>query len=239
MKTCKLCLFLALVGICRVDAAIGIERENLRFYLSFENGLQPSIAGEGTQLNFAKGTAADAQLVEGRRGNGLKVTPNLSLQYLSPKSFAKDEGTIAFWMKPVGWSGVWQHRYFLLVRSDEVTLHFHMYYGNPWFYVAGDNRQVLVGGNWQAAFEKEPFPENAWTFLAATFKPGKQTFYLNTSLVGESRDGLIEPKFLKKGNIEIPSGDQVIDEVMIFDRSLSMQEIVALYHANAPQSRQK
>jgi hypothetical protein len=237
VKTGKLCLLLFLAGSYGIHDAVALDRENLRFYLSFENGLQPTIAGPDTQIHFTKGTSEEAQFVEGRRGNGLKVTPNLSLQYLSPKSFAKDEGTIAFWMKPVGWGGLWHQRYFLLVRSDEVTLHFYIYYSNPWFYVAGNNRQMLIGGNWQAAFEKEPFPEDRWTFLAATFKPGQQAFYLNTSLVGESRDGLIEPKFLKKGNIEIPAGDQVLDEVMMFDRSLSMQEIVALYYANTPQSR--
>ena len=234
MKIGEICLLLAVAGWCCGDAAVALDRESLRFYLSFENGLQPTIAGPDTQLRFVKGTAQEAQLVEGRRGRGLKVTPNLCLQYITPKSFAPKDGAIAFWMKPVGWSGIQQHRHFLFVHSDEVTLHFYVYFGNPWLWVSNPQRYVLVGGNWQTAFEKEPFPEGVWSFLAATFKPGQQAFYINGKLVNRSTDGLIEPEFIKTGVVEIPPGDQVLDEIMIFDRVLAAPEISALYHANAP-----
>jgi hypothetical protein len=140
-------------------------------------------------------------------------------------------------MKPVGWSGVWQHRYFLLVRSDEAVLHFQMYYGNPWFYVASSQRHNSVGGNWQAAFEKEPFPEGRWTFLAGTFKPGQQAFYINGRLVNKSTDGLVEPEFIKTGVIEIPPGDQVLDEIMVFDRVLTPEEVLGVYEANVPRAK--
>ena len=50
-------------------------------------------------------------------------------------------------------------------------------------------------------------------------------------------DGLIEPEFIKTGIVEIPAGDQVLDEIMVFDRVLTEQEIRALYQANAPERR--
>jgi len=228
-------LLFAALAIWWCGGAAALERENLRFYLPFEGGLQPRIAGANTQIKFVKGTEQDAQLVEGRRGRGLKVTPALNLQYLTRKSFTPREGTIAFWMKPVGWSGVGHHRYFLIARADHVTLHFYIYYGNPWLYVAGPKNYVLVGGNYGPAFEKEPFPEGQWTFMAATYKPGRQAFYINGKLVNQSTDGLIEPEFLEKGIVEIPPGDQVLDEIMVFDRVLTEQEIRAVYQANVPQ----
>lgn len=235
MKTWQACLMLSVAGLCCGDAAFALDRGSLRFYLSFENGLQPNIAAPNTQLRFVKGTAKDAQFVEGRRGRGLKVTPKLCLQYAARESFASKQGTIAFWMKPVGWGGSNQFRYFLNAQSDAVTLNFYIYYGNPWFYAAGPNRYTLLGGNAATAFENgKIFPEGKWTFLAATYKPGQQASYINGKLDNRASDGLIEPQFINKGVLEIPPGDQVLDEIMIFDRALTEVEIKAAYYANVP-----
>lgn len=235
MRMWKACLLAAVAGFCCGDAAFALDRGSLRFYLSFEDGLQPSVAGANTQLRFVKGAAQDAQLVEGRRGRGLEVTPKLCLQYATRESFAPKEGTIAFWMKPVGWGGHWQYRYFLNAQSDAVALNFYIYYGNPWFYVAGPKHYVLIGGNSATAFENgKIFPEGKWTFLAATYKPGQQASYINGKLDNRATDGLIEPEFVKKGVVEIPPGDQVLDEIMIFDRALTEVEIRAVYCANMP-----
>jgi hypothetical protein len=233
MRIWSLSVWLVL-GWCGGSAAT-VEREDLRFYLPFEGDLQPRIAGPGTRLQFVKGTAQEAQLVEGRRGRGLRVTPALTLQYLTRDSFTAREGTIAFWMKPVGWSGINHMRFFLFARADQVTLHFYMYYGNPWFYIAGPTRYDLVGSpSWQFAFEKGPFPEGEWTFLAGTYKPGQQAFYINGRLIIRRTDGLIEPEFVSTGIIEIPAGDQVLDEIMVFDRVLTEPEVQGIYQANLP-----
>jgi len=237
MKIQKTFLFAALAA-CWCSGAAALDRGNLRFYLPFEGDLQPRIAGPNTQLKFVKGAAQDAQLVEGRRGRGLKVTPALNLQYLTRESFSAREGTIAFWMKPVGWSGLNCMRFFLSARSDQVTMLFYIYYGNPWFYFGGPTRYDLVGApSWQFAFEKDPFPEGQWTFLAGTYKPGQQAFYINGKLIIRRTDGLIEPEFINTGIVEIPTGDQVLDEIMIFDRVLTEQEVMGVYQANVPEGK--
>ncbi|MCC6579895.1 MAG: LamG domain-containing protein [Phycisphaeraceae bacterium] len=220
-------------------SATALDRESLRFYLTFDEGLAPRIAGTGTEPTFVKGGEADARRVEGCRGRGLNVTPELSLRYLTPQTFARQEGTIAFWIKPVGWGGVNCHRYFLIVRADQVALHFYIYYGNPWLYVRGPDGYQLIGGAWQAAFTGEPFPQGQWTFLACTYRPGQQCFYVNGILAGQNTDSLIEPRFDKQGIVEIPPGDQVLDEIMIFDRALTRTEIQAVYRANVPVSHER
>jgi hypothetical protein len=236
MRIWKLFLLAALtMWWCSNDAATALDRENLRFYLPFERDLQPRIAGADTQMQFVKGSAGDAKLVEGRRGRGLKVTPEFKIVYQTRKSFSPREGTMALWMKPVGWSGVGHLRHFLGVTTDAYSMSLYVYYGNPWFYVGGGGRYDLIGGsNWQFAFAKEAFPDGEWTFLAATYKPGQQAFYINGKLVISRTDGLIEPEFGNKGNVEIHSGDQVVDEIMIFDRVLTEHEIRSVYQANAP-----
>lgn len=237
LGTWKLWLSLSLAGFCGGEAAVGMDRESLRFYLSFEDGLQPSIAGANSQLQFVKGEAKDAQLVEGRRGRGLKVTPSLCLQYKTRDSFAPKEGTISFWMKPVGWSGVGSVHHFLVLQSDRAALDFYIYPGNPWIYIVdSSSRNQLIGGsNWQSAFGKEPFAEGQWVFFAYTFKPGQQAFYINNKLITRNTEGLIEPEFTSTGILEIPLGsEEVLDEIMVFDRVLTEQEIAAVYQANTP-----
>ena len=229
-------LFLAL-AIWGCGNAMAIDRENLKFYLPFEGTLQPRIAGANTQLTFAKGTAQDAQLVAGRRGQGLKVTPELILHYQTRESFSAKECTVAFWMKPVGsWGDMRCIRYFLLICSDQISMQFYAFYGVPYIWVACPTRYDLIGGpNWEAAFAQKPFADEQWIFLAGTFKPGQQAFYINDRQVICRTDALIEPEFIKTGTIDIPAGDQVLDEIMVFDRVLTEQEISAVYRANAPQ----
>jgi hypothetical protein len=225
----------AVLALCWAGSATALDRTNLRFHLPFDNDIQPRSAGAKTELVFVKGTEQDAQLVEGRRGRGLRVTPGLNLLYRTRESFAPREGTIAVWVKPVGWSGVNHFRFLLAAHADQSTLLLYIYYGNPWLYVSGPKGHELIGSpTWQFAFQGEPFPEGQWTFLAGTYKPGQQAFYINGKLIVRRTDGLIEPEFIEKGIVEIPSGDQVLDEVMIFDRVLTEQEIGAVYRANVP-----
>jgi len=232
MKKLKSLLFAVIViGSCGI--AMAVDRENLKFYLPLEGSLHPSIAGGNTQLKFIKGTEKDAQFVEGRRGQGLMVTPNFELQYLTRESFSAREGSIAFWMKPVEWSRANKIRFFLVARADQVVVHFYTYFGCPWLYIAGPTRYELVGGGtWPLAFEKTPFADGEWVFFACTYKPGQQAFYINGRQIICRTDGLIEPEFIKQGIVEIPPGDQVVDEIMVFDRVLTEQEIRGIYRGN-------
>ena len=99
-----------------------------------------------TPIKFLTGTQKDVKLVPGLRGTGLRVKPGLSFQYLTRESFSLREGTIAFWMKPIGWSGLSRGRNFLSVRSDRVDLHFYIYPGQLYYYIAGLGRARHRGG---------------------------------------------------------------------------------------------
>lgn len=217
---------------------LAVERNNLRFYLPFEGSIDPSIAGgKSSSLNipvkFVTGDEADVELVPGLRGTGLRVKPEVSIQYSTKESFSVREGTIAFWMKPVGWSGLDRGRNFITVHSDQVGLSFYIYPGQLYYYIHGPSRYYLINtaedGN-----QKDPFKDGEWTFLAGTFRPGEQSFYINGHFMNSMTQGLLEPEFAKQGIVEIRAGDQVLDEIMIFDRALTDTEIKALYKSNAP-----
>ena len=229
---------LFLLTVCWVSPVCGLERANLLFYLPFETNIVPAIAGgksesAGVAIQFEAGSEKDIQLVPGLRGSGLQAKPDLSFQYQTKESFSRREGTIAFWMKPVGWSGLSQGRNFLTVRSDLVGLDFYIYPGQLYFYINGPGRYYLINTA-QDGNQKDPFEDGQWTFLAGTFQPGEQSFYVNGEFMKAMTEGLLEPEFVNQGMIFIRAGDQVLDEIMIFDRALTPTEIKAIYKANVP-----
>ena len=237
-----------------------LERANLLFYLPFEGNLTPAISRGSTEIKSdefvfpVKGSfkeSADAAtaatgkeekgvtFVSGRKGLGLRVSEDLTrskvysypcLQYLAGDSFSRREGTLSAWIKPVGWGkGGRNHRYFLAATADNCVIRFYIYGFNTYAWVDGAEKYVLVGGNkWNG------WQDDTWAFLAFTYKPGQQSFYINGQAMSVMTDGLIEPEFSHRGMLEISEGSHVVDEVMLFDRVLSANEIQAIYKANLP-----
>lgn len=261
-----LCILLSTVLL--VQPANALDRNELSFYLAFEGSYAPTIAPKETSFrlkdftrpftgsfeyllkdnktyfNPADKTPRKLEFVPGRKGLGLKTEANPTrfkvysypcVQYDAQACFAQNEGTIAFWMKPVGWSGLNGHRYFLAVIADNCAIRFYNYPGKTSVWLDGkDYYRFLSSGQWRPGWQ-----EGKWTFLAFTYKPGTQSFYIDGELMEQSTAGLVEPKFIKTGLIEVTEGDQVLDELMIFKRSLNPAEIKVLYRANLPNDNKK
>ncbi|MAE67239.1 MAG: hypothetical protein CMJ18_23505 [Phycisphaeraceae bacterium] len=256
--------FMIVLCMVVTPPAYGLDRANLLFYLPFENSLRPAIAQADTEIRQAdfvfpfkgsfsgsdaavtRGKADDAgkvtgraTFVPGRRGLGLKAIDNPArskvysypvVQYLARDSLARNEGTIAVWMKPVGWSrNRNNHRYFMAVTADNCTIRLYAYGHKTYAWVDGQDRYVLIGGSEWAGWK-----DDTWAFMTFTFKPGRQSFYLNGRLMNTMTEGLIEPQFGTTGVVEISEGSQVLDEMMIFNRALTSREVGAVYRANAP-----
>jgi hypothetical protein len=258
-------LCLALLFLPR--ALHALDRSELTFYLPFEGSYAPAIGPAQTEVklkdfvlpslgSFMHMTEDNKryfepddksprklEFVPGRRGQGLKVTENPTrfkvysypcVQYVARECFAPKEGTIAFWMKPMGWSGDNAHRYFIAVTADNCTIRFYTFPGGTYVWLdAKDQFRILGAGAWH------DWKDGEWAFLAFSYKPGQQCFYVNGQLQMKSTDGLIEPEFVNKGLIEISEGDQVVDELMVFNRPLTAAEVASLYQANGPESESK
>jgi len=252
-------LLLCLVGFLLVQPIYALDRNNLTFYLPFEGDFKPAIAPANTEIKLKDFILPDLgsfkymtednkkylnpndksprklEFVPGRRGQGLKVTENPTrfrvysypcVQYMARECFTPKEGTIALWMKPVGWGGS-PHRYFVAVTADNCTIRFYSYPGGTHIWLdAKDHYRLISASGWQG------WKDGQWSFMAFTYKPGQQCFYVNGRFIMKSTSGLIEPEFVNKGMIEISEGEQVVDELMIFNRSLTAPEIMALYQAN-------
>jgi hypothetical protein len=243
--------------------SLALEKTDLLFYLPFENSLTPAIFQgspeikltdfsfpfQGSFQTTANASFYDAEagkendngmtFLPGRRGLGLRVTENVNrskvysypcAQFLAGESFSRREGTLSVWVKPIGWnSKESNHRYFIALTSDNCVIRFYIYGFNTSAWVDGPDKYVLVGGGkWQG------WQDDTWTFLAFTYKPGQQCFYINGQLMSAMTDGLVEPEFSQTGIVEISEGSQVVDELMIFGRILTEKEIKAIYKANIP-----
>lgn len=213
--------------------------KNNRFSFPFQGSFQRSDDTSEAVTNDKKEQDKDFTFVPGRKGLGLQVSENLdrskvyscpSLQYLTRESFSRRDGTLSVWIKPIDWDrdGT-NHRYFIAATSDNCVIRFYIYGFNTYAWVDGPDKYVLVGGGkWKG------WQDDTWTFLAFTYKPGQQNFYIDGQLINTMTDGVIEPEFSKTGIVEISEGSQVVDELMIFDRVLMEKEIQAIYKANLP-----
>jgi hypothetical protein len=260
--------FIRVVLLFLPCALCALDRDGLTFYAPFEGDYAPAIAPATTQVKLKDFILPDLgsfkhlsdenrrylypddqsprelEFVPGRRGQGLKVQSNPTrfkvysypcVQYSAPESFAPREGTIAFWMKPVGWGGrLAGHLYFVAVTADNCTMRFYNYPGATHVWVdAKDEYRLISATGWRG------WRDGEWSFLAFTYKPGQQCLYADGELMMKSTEGLIEPEFSKTGIIEVSEGDQVVDELMIFNRPLTAPEIMALYQANSPEEENK
>jgi len=260
----RACLLFCMAGFFLVRPACALDRTGLTFYLPFEGGYTPAIAPANTEIKMKDFVLPDLgsfaymtednkryldpddksprklEFVPGRRGQALKVTGNPTrfvvysypcVQYMARECFASKEGTISFWMKPVGWSAS-PHRYFIAAVADNCTIRFYSYPGGTHVWIdAKDHYRIISALGWAG------WKDGEWAFLAFTYKPGQQCFYVDGKLLAKSTDGLIEPEFVKSGIIEISEGDQVVDELMVFNQPLTAPEVMALYQANTKENK--
>jgi len=84
----------------------------------------------------------------------------------------------------------------------------------------------FIGGGWDA------WKDGRWQHVAFTFKPGEQTIYFDGQLDERKSTDLFEPVFEDDISITLAKANkgqaQVFDEVILFRRALSEQEIRSL-----------
>ena len=210
-----------------------LERRDVGLYVPFEKTLQPQLARGEVEITFSKGGQQDVEFTMGRRGQGLLLKTGVSLNYLGSQLFENEEGTLAFWVRPVGWKGEDGRYHWFANLFTSASGHLFYKYGagaQVIIYVTGVGRRPnTLGQNhtWDA------FREEHWTHLALTFKPGEQVFYIDGKPMQKRVDsGLIEPRLEGKvATVNLHEGHpaNAIDELMTFRRALTELEVRALY----------
>ena len=222
-----------MMAVCTTTELLALDRQDVRLYVPFENALKPQLASGRVSIDFNKGKQEKVEFTDGRRGRGLLLKNDVSFSYVGKKLFEKSEGTIAFWVRPVGWQGGdGKYHWFANLFSPTSSHLFYKYGegGQVILYVTGTGREpTTIGQNhtWDS------FSEDRWTHLAMTFKPGEQVFYIDGKPMQKRVGaGLIEPQFDgKAARIHLREGApaNVIDELITMGRALTELEIRALF----------
>jgi len=224
----------ALLVLAAMPAAHALERSDVSFYLSFEQGLQPEIAAGDTEITCSVGNAEDVPFDSaGLRGRAVKLNDALNVTYRNARMFSRKEGTISFWLKPIGWkAGSGKNHTFLRAHPDNCGFQIYRFFpGNNWAYLFPSNDpktwRFIGGAKWWDGWE-----DGKWQHVAFTFKPGEQAIYFSGKLHERKVTDLVELEFAKSNGITLAAANQgtaqAFDEVIIFKRALSEPEVQSL-----------
>ena len=208
------------------------------FYAPFDRSLNASFAqGRRRPLYATKGI----KYKKGHRGQaallGETGDQRFWVNYDTMKNFSIKEGTMALWIQPNGWDSITGGlRYFFMIR-DEAHCRIHLYR------TLQGNLSLLTGNGiykeWDAIYaQTETWQDKEWIHLAITWNPERVvTLYVNGIQAGQTT---MSPEKYFRGLPDLFSLGQsqqwsldgkraqtAIDEVVIFDRALSPEEVVA------------
>lgn len=180
-------------------------------------------------LTFVPGHRGQAALL-GDADNVLR-----SVAYEAAENFRPEEGTLALWIQPQGWTGTDSgFRYFFMIM-DEATCKFYLYRYQE------ENLLVIAGNGIEnewgtVGMSTREWKEGQWLHLAVTWKDRKVTLYVDGKRVGETLvpadkyfRGLPGRFSLGQSANWAPTqkhASTAFDEFVIFSRALGPEEIV-------------
>ena len=154
------CLAFGFLVLFALPVAHALERGDISFYLSFEQGLQPEIATGDTQITCSAGKPEEVPFdPAGLRGRAVKLNDALSISFRNAQMFSRKEGTISFWLKPIGWkAGSGKNHTFLQMHPDNCGFQIYRFFpGNNWAYLFPSNDpktwRFIGGARWWDGWE--------------------------------------------------------------------------------------
>ena len=240
-----------LIGLVLTAPAWSLP-SGLTFYVSFDKLT--------TDADFAKGDphstlTANLELrsAEGVRGAGLLQHKGERCSYPIDGNLDTSQGTFSIWVKPLSWEGhSGKFRHFLTVVAGPT------YRQLVYLYPVGDEAvfnyiQVNAGtpeeATWRGGAPVDILQRKEWTHLAATWDAHAVRLYANGKRVGEGLVAAPLPK-ITAGDFTLcpvdywnnaqwgdPDEQTICDEVRVFDRALTDDEVLDLYALDVPGGR--
>lgn len=221
----KIFVVFTLLCFCIGSQAMAAKIDGLVLYFSFNEGSGDTVkdaSGNGNDGEIVKGT----KWVDGKYGSGLEFGGADSVEVASSASLEiEKEISMMVWIKPALSGSEWQG---LITKGPDGGESFELlvnkagYFHTGWTFVGGrvcPNR----GAAGTIAAEK-------WQHVAVTYKPGEWITYFNGEVLDKQTTNdklaiLPNPVVLgdEKGMSRFYTG--VMDEVAIFNRALSEEEV--------------
>ncbi len=234
------------------------EAPGLLFKLKFDayNVTADFAKGDAKSRNFK----SDLQLrmhpgIDGK-GNALKLNGKEFCAYGMPRNFDTKMGTVNLWISPQNWKfSEKRNQVFFEAKQADFRLIIYKYEPNPYIcaYLQGDGSETA-----NARIEVADWENKQWHMITVTWDSDALRLYIDGRLPKNYAPGDVHPafpvkKFSKTKNFPPVSGNGVIglgnlyggfrtsvedetalDELFIYNRSLSDSEILALYEAKRP-----
>ncbi|NLC58901.1 MAG: LamG domain-containing protein, partial [Armatimonadetes bacterium] len=239
---------LALLGI-GCSGAIAAVPPGLLFHASFDTLTTNADVAQGDPRS-SLAVGLDLRSAEGIKGTGLRLERGERCSYSIPGNLDTRQGTFSIWVKPLNWDGhSGKFRHFLAVTGQPG------YVMLLYLYPIGDEAVIqyinLNAGTpeeatWSAGAPVEILQLRQWTHLVSTWDSQAVRVYANGKRVGEGRVAAPLPK-LTQGEFTIcpidfwqnaewgdPEEQTLCDEVRVFDRALTDEEVLDLYAHDLP-----
>jgi hypothetical protein len=223
--------------------------EGLLFHASFDH-LTTDADVAGGSGSCSLDANLDFRPAAGIRESGLLQQPGERCTYEVPGNLDTSQGSFSVWVKPLNWNGhSGKFHHFLTVTGVE------NYRMLLYLYPIGDEAvlnyiRVNAGTDedrtYRAGAGVDFLRENEWTHLVSTWDRRDVRLYANGKRVGEGRVSSPLPKaedgtfticpisFWNHAQWSDDNEQTVCDEVRIFDRALSDEDVLALYAHDLP-----
>lgn len=227
-------IIIGLLTLCLLETRSGELpsdlKKSLTFYASYTGSAETTFA----KGNKAPVTVKNVTYAKTVHDQGMYVGKDASCLYETSGNLSGAEGTLSMWLIPKGWiGGDSSYTFFFECRTDDKnqTLVFKQSNYNGYFQVLVDgkvNYCSLGVGDW---LDGEPL------HLVCTWGAFGRATYTDGEKVGSSTN-LVSAfgTTFSIGCSRTQPGYVIVDEVHIFDRALTGNEVVELFKATEPES---
>ena len=238
--------WLVLLMAFPVNHVWALSKEDILFHAPFEEGPAPVVAHGDKTVSVIGGELVS---VEGKIGKAFTCKGAARIVCRTKDNFDIHGGTIALWIKPVGWTMDSKMRSWFSMtdaKSDDSFLWLYKYFqGAPIFWCSQQNYNPLsgtiriVGGpsDDNSYGRRDPYPgwkDGQWCHVTATWCGRFLRLHINGKRYGcvvVDAPPLLHN--LPKTFLLNPTEDSVIDEVYILNRPITETEAKALCEKGA------
>lgn len=230
---CAVGIALALASSSKAD---GFDPQNGLIFYAPLNGKYEALKANGQKTPLVQ---KNTSFVEGKFGQGALLKDNAQLYYSGKENFNINEGSAAFWVKRnEKWSN---KRAFIIFKSiagkgwNQSSIYFSVTNWNELSLKVFDDAKKSSQSMSQ---NNVPYRANEWLHLAITFKDGSLRIFVNGKEISYKTkcDPMMDmptglSKYIQFGSDYTPKAvfDGVMDELRIYNRVLSPEEIASLY----------
>lgn len=221
------------------EVSVPVTEENLLAYYSFDGTLENSVDGStgevvGSRANGSGGEAAYTEGANGATGSAYQLTGSNGLKLDNP--LTGEEYTVSFWLKDDN-APAYTGAVFFCDDNDRDNRWVSIT-PSGWLGHLGPMVWSFNGGTYYDNYNNTAqMQQGVWTHITVTANNGQATVYVNGNAICS---GSIAQVASKVDNIFLGVNywdtaiQGAMDELYLYNRAMSAQEVAALYQGNAP-----